>query len=63
MKRKVWGKVFVTVSLMMVLTACTTGFKPAPGSSAAPLPAVTATSGTPQSHAVNGVFGARWLRP
>jgi adhesin/invasin len=58
MKRKVWGKVFVTVSLMMVLTACTTGFKPAPGSSAAPLPAVTATSGTPQSHAVNGVFGA-----
>ena len=58
MTRNVLGKLLATISLMLVMAACTTGVKPAPESSDSPLPIVTATSGTPQSHAVNGVFGA-----
>jgi hypothetical protein len=59
MRRNVLGRLFATSSLMLVMAACTTGFKfkPATGSSDTPLPLVTATSGTPQSHVVNGVFG------
>ena len=57
MKRNAWRRVLLVVSLMG-LTNCTTGIGHNAPDSITPVESITATSGTPQSHSVNGAFGA-----
>lgn len=42
----------------VALTGCTTGLRSTPTTNITPVVAIAATSGTPQSHAINAAFGA-----
>lgn len=47
----------VALLCLLGLTSCTTGV-PSPTNTVTPLVSITATGGTPQSHAINAAFGA-----
>src|SRR5579859_7711484 len=55
MNRNAWGLVFAAVCLL-ISTSCATGHGSVPMGNA--VESIIATGGTPQSHGVNGTFGA-----
>lgn len=56
MKRHLWGKVLATICLLGLMS-CTTAVPRTLVDNSTPVELITAASGTPQSHAVNGPFG------
>ncbi len=57
MNRNAWGKGLAVICLLG-LTSCTSAIPHTPIDNSLPVEIIAATSGTPQSHAVNGIFGA-----
>jgi hypothetical protein len=56
MNRSIGCRVVTLLCLLALTTACTTAFH-STTTSVTPVMAITATSGTPQSHAINAAFG------